>query len=77
MKILTVDNETYDLDEIPETVDDLRYGILDYSNQQNIDYYFIPLVFLEMKEITLLLLSYNGAPLKPPVSFLFLYFKLG
>ena len=47
MKILTVDNETYDLDEIPETVDDLRYGILDYSNQQNIDYYFIPLVFLE------------------------------
>lgn len=47
MKILTVENTTYNLDEIPETVDDLRYGILDYSNPANIDYYFIPLVFLE------------------------------
>ena len=47
MKILTVENETYDLDEIPETVDDLRYGILDYTNPKNVDYYFIPLVFLE------------------------------
>ena len=47
MKILTVDNDTYDLGEIPETIDDLRYGVLDYSNQQNVDYYFIPLVFLE------------------------------
>ena len=47
MKILTVENETYDLDEIPETIDDLRYGILDYTNPSNVDYYFIPLVFLE------------------------------
>jgi hypothetical protein len=47
MKILTVENTTYDLDEIPETVDDLRYGILDYTNPKNVDYYFIPLVFLE------------------------------
>lgn len=47
MKILTVDNTTYDLDDIPETVDDLRYGILDYTNPKNVDYYFIPLVFLE------------------------------
>lgn len=47
MKILTVENTTYNLDEIPETIDDLRYGILDYGNPGNIDYYFIPLVFLE------------------------------
>lgn len=47
MKILTVENKTYDLDDIPETVDDLRYGILDYTNPSNVDYYFIPLVFLE------------------------------
>ena len=47
MKILTVENTTYDLDEIPETVDDLRYGILDYTNPKNVDYYFIPLIFLE------------------------------
>jgi hypothetical protein len=47
MKILTVENNTYELDEIPETVDDLRYGILDYTNPKFIDYYFIPLIFLE------------------------------
>jgi hypothetical protein len=47
MKILTVENTTYDLDDIPETVDDLRYGILDYGNPAHVDYYFIPLVFLE------------------------------
>ena len=47
MKILTVDNKTYELDDIPEVVDDLRYGVLDYSNPKNVDYYFIPLVFLQ------------------------------
>ncbi|MDA9302720.1 hypothetical protein N8072_00930 [bacterium] len=47
MKILTVDNETYELDEIPETIEDLRYGVLDYTNPKNVDYYFIPLIFLE------------------------------
>jgi len=47
MKILTNQNTTYELDEIPETVDDLRYGILDYTNPKNVDYYFIPLIFLE------------------------------
>jgi len=47
MKILTVDNTTYELDEIPETIDDLRYGVLDYTNPKNVDYYFIPLIFLE------------------------------
>jgi hypothetical protein len=47
MKILTVENKTYELDEIPDQVEDLRYGVLDYSNPKNVDYYFIPLVFLE------------------------------
>lgn len=47
MKILTVENKTYELDEIPDTVDDLRYCVLDYSNPKFIDYFFIPLVFLE------------------------------
>ncbi len=47
MKILTVENKTYELDEIPDQVEDLRYGILDYSDPKNVDYYFVPLVFLE------------------------------
>ena len=47
MKILTLDNRSYELDEIPDQVEDLRYSILDYSNPKFVDYYFIPLVFLE------------------------------
>jgi len=47
MKILTVENKTYELDDIPDTIEDLRYSILDWSNPGHIDYYFIPLVFLE------------------------------
>jgi hypothetical protein len=47
MRILKVENIAYNLDEIPDVVDDLRYGILDYSNPKNVDYYFIPLMFLE------------------------------
>lgn len=47
MRILTVENSCFELNDIPEEVDDLRYGILDYSNPKHVDYYFIPLMFLE------------------------------
>ena len=47
MKILTVENKPYELDEIPDTVEDIRYSVLDYSNPKNVDYYFYPLVFME------------------------------
>jgi hypothetical protein len=47
MRILKVEDEAYDLDKIPDIIDDLRYGILDYSDPKSVDYYFIPLVFLE------------------------------
>ena len=46
-KILTVDNETYDLDFVPEEIEDIRYCVLDYSNPKEADYIFVPLVFLE------------------------------
>lgn len=46
-RILTVDNESYDLDFVPEEVEDIRYCVLDYSDKNNADYIFVPLVFLE------------------------------
>ena len=46
-KILTVENETYDLDFVPEEIEDIRYCVLDYSNPKEADYIFVPLVFLE------------------------------
>lgn len=47
MKILTVENTSYDLDTVPEEIDDIRYCVLDASDPEDIDFYFLPLVFLE------------------------------
>jgi hypothetical protein len=48
MRILTLDNRTYKLEKIPEYVDDnLRFSVLDNSNPQDPDYFFIPLIYLE------------------------------
>ena len=48
MKVLTLDNRTYTLEKIPEFVDDkLRFAVLDNSNPEDPDYFFIPLIFLE------------------------------
>jgi len=47
MRILTTENQPYSINQIPEQVNDLRYCVLDYSNQNDVDYHFLPLVFLE------------------------------
>ena len=47
MRLLTVENKTFHMNELPEEVDDIRYCVLDYSNQDEVDYFFIPLIFLE------------------------------
>jgi hypothetical protein len=48
MNILTLENELYDIDFVPEEIDDLRYSVLDYSNKNDVDYTFQSLVFLEI-----------------------------
>ena len=47
MKILTVNNEAYDLDTIPDEIDDVRYCVLDAGDKDEVDFYFLPLIFLE------------------------------
>ena len=48
MLILQPDNSVYDINTMPDEVDDhLRYCVLDYTNQADVDLYFIPMVFLE------------------------------
>jgi hypothetical protein len=36
------------MNELPNQIEDLRYCVLDYSNQAEVDFYFIPLIFLEV-----------------------------
>lgn len=46
-RILTAENESYDLDFVPEEIEDITYCVLDYSDLGDVDYKFMPLVFLE------------------------------
>ncbi len=48
MKILTLENRSFDLNELPDEVDDdTRFSVLDNSNPQEPDFFFMPLIFLE------------------------------
>ena len=47
MKILTVENTPYELDTVPDEIEDLRYCIIDASDKNEVDIFFLPLIFLE------------------------------
>jgi hypothetical protein len=47
MRILTLDNQCYEMNELPNEIDELRFSILDNSNPEDVDFFFIPLIFLE------------------------------
>jgi hypothetical protein len=48
MQILTLDNISYDLNNLPDIVDDdMRFAVLDNSDPREPDFFFIPLIFLE------------------------------
>jgi len=68
MKILTLDNETYTLEKIPEYVDDnLRFAVLDNSNPIDPDYYFVPLIFLESFSAPAAVLQIGDKKIKMPL----------
>lgn len=68
MKILTLDkNEQYNLENLPEEVDDLRFAILDNSNPQAVDYHYIPLIFLESFNSPALVLRVDDVTIKMPL----------
>jgi len=67
MRILLLDDNSYNLETLPEEIDDLRFAILDNSNPNNVDYYFIPLVFLESFNSPALVLQIGDRTIKMPV----------
>jgi hypothetical protein len=67
MRILTLDNRFYNLETLPDEVDDLRFAILDNSNPNNVDYYYIPLIFLESFSAPALVLKVGKHTIKMPV----------
>jgi hypothetical protein len=67
MRILTLDNVHYDLDQLPDEVDDMRFAILDNSDPQNPDYHYIPLIFLESFNAPALVLQIGKNRIKMPI----------
>ena len=67
MRILTLDNVFYDLETLPEEKDDLRFAILDNSVPANVDYHYIPLIFLESFNSPALVLKVADKVIKMPI----------
>jgi hypothetical protein len=48
MQILTLENEALDLNTLPDQIEeDIRFSVLDNSDKENPDFFYIPLIFLE------------------------------
>jgi|TARA_R110000796_G_scaffold112308_1_gene223808 hypothetical protein len=68
MRILTLDNIAYSLNQLPESVDDdMRFAILDNSNPQEPDFFFNPLIFLESFNSPAIVLEINGHEITMPL----------
>lgn len=67
MRLLTLDNTSYDLSSIPEEVDDVRFCVLDNSDSKDPDYFFIPLIFLESFNSPALVLRIGNYELQMPI----------
>lgn len=68
MKILTLNNESFDLNDLPDEVDeDTRFSVLDNSNPADPDFYFMPLIFLESFNSPAILLNIGGHEVQMPL----------
>jgi len=67
MRILTLDNRSFEMNEIPDEVEDLRFCVLDNSDPKEPDYFYIPLIFLESFNSPALVLKIGDDIIKMPV----------
>ena len=68
MRILTLENKCFELDDLPEQIeDDIRFSVLDNSNPQEPDFFFIPLIFLESFSSPAMVLDIGGYEITMPV----------
>jgi hypothetical protein len=67
MNILLLDETPFNLEQLPDEVDDIRFAILDNSVPTNVDYYFIPLIFLESFNAPALVLKIGDKKIKMPI----------
>jgi hypothetical protein len=66
MRLLTLENTSYELNDIPEEVNDVRFCVLDNSDPKDPDYFWIPLIFLESFNSPALVLKIGNNIIKMP-----------
>ena len=67
MLLYTLEDGIYDIDRIPEVIDDVRYAVLDYSDPTFPDYMYCPLVFLESFSTPCLEVNIGGCKFLMPL----------
>ena len=67
MRILTLENIRYELDSLPDEIEDMRFSILDNSDPLNPDYHWVPLIFLESFNSPALVLRIGKDVIKMPI----------
>ena len=68
MRILTLENETFLLNKLPEHVsDDMCFSVLDNSNPKEPDFFFIPLIYIESFSSPAVVLDIGGNELIMPL----------
>ena len=68
MRILTLENECFNLDDLPETIEeDIRFSVLDNSDPKEPDFFFVPLIFLESFSAPAMVLDIGGHEITMPV----------
>ena len=68
MKILTLDDKALDLNTIPEELEeDVRFSVLDNSNPQEPDFFYMPLIFLESFNSPAILLRIGDNEIQMPL----------
>lgn len=67
MRIHTLNDTSFELNTLPEEIDDMRFAILDNSNPTEPDFMYIPLIFLESFTSPALVLKIGNHKIKMPV----------
>lgn len=68
MRILTLENECFHLDKLPDEIEeDIRFSVLDNSDPKNPDFFFMPLIFLESFSSPAMVIRINGREITMPV----------
>ena len=68
MRILTLEDRCFELDNLPEQIDeDIRFSVLDNSDPKEPDFFFIPLIFLESFSAPAMVLNIGGKEITMPV----------